>query len=168
MICKRKYFTLTSLKIGDLNILKNERIGPRLDSPLCNYDTSSCLPGATLSLTDYATKIMHILPGGGLIVCATMKQGIRQIRESLPLVSTRQPPNYDVIGAGSLEGEAAVHIRAEYRSRFRVYFVTAFFHEHYVYYLSVQNKYLSNGKPPFTVSKLIRICRDEYRLNLFF
>lgn len=87
-------------------------------------------------------------------------------RESLPLVSTREPPNYDIIGAGSLEGEAAVHIRAEYRSRFRVYFVAAFFHEHYVYYLSVQNKYLSNGKLPFIVSKLIRICRDEHRLNL--
>ncbi|VDO25803.1 unnamed protein product [Onchocerca flexuosa] len=35
-------------------------------------------------------------------------------RESLPLVSTREPPNYDITGAGSLEGEAAVHVRAEH------------------------------------------------------
>ncbi|CAG9540417.1 unnamed protein product [Cercopithifilaria johnstoni] len=201
---------LSILDLNDLKVLKDKRVGPQSDSPLCNYDTSSCLPGAIPSLTDYVTKIMHILPNGGLIVCAAMKQGICQIRstddlsvlsnssitvapndisascvslvdnsdnlyvaatvlndspygESLPLVSTREPPNYDVVGAGSLEGEAAVHIRAEYHSRFRVHFVAAFFHEHYVYYLSVQNKYLSNGSPPFTVSKLIRICREEHR-----
>lgn len=87
-------------------------------------------------------------------------------RESLPLVSTRVLPNYNIIGAGSLEGEAAVHVRAEYRSRFFIYFVAAFFHEHYVYYLSVQNRYLLNGRPPFTASKLIRICRDEHKSNL--
>ncbi|VDK62047.1 unnamed protein product, partial [Onchocerca ochengi] len=201
---------LSILDLKDLKVLKHRRIGPQLDSPLCNYDSSSCLPGATLSLTDCVTKIMHTLPGGRLIICATMKQGICQIRstndltilsnssitvapsdisatcvslvdsngnlyvaatvtndspyrESLPLVSTREPPNYDIIGAGSLEGEAAVHVRAEYRSRFRVYFVAAFFHEHYVYYLSIQNKYPPNERPLFIVSKLIRICRDEHR-----
>uniref|UniRef100_A0A915PVS6 Sema domain-containing protein n=1 Tax=Setaria digitata TaxID=48799 RepID=A0A915PVS6_9BILA len=203
---------LSILDLRDLKVLEDRRIGPQMDSPLCNYDSSSCLPGATLSLTDYVTKIMHVLPDGGLIVCATMKQGICQIRstdnlslirnssitvapndvnatcvslvdnsgnlfvaatitgdspyrELFPLLSTREPPNYSIIGAGSLEDEAAVHIRAEYRSRLRIRFVAAFFHEHYVYYVSTQNKYMPNGRPPVTVhsSKLIRICREEHR-----
>lgn len=50
-------------------------------------------------------------------------------RESFPLVSTRESPNYNMIGFASLEGKAAVYIRAEYRPRFNVYFVATFFHE---------------------------------------
>lgn len=73
---------LSILDLKDLKVLKDRRIGPQLDSPLCNYDSSSCLPGATLSLTDYISKIMHTLPSGGLIVCATMKQGVCQIRST--------------------------------------------------------------------------------------
>lgn len=73
---------LSILDLKDLKVLKHRRIGPQLDSPLCNYDSSSCLPGATLSLTDCVTKIMHTLPGGRLIICATMKQGICQIRST--------------------------------------------------------------------------------------
>lgn len=76
---------LSILDLNDLKLLKDKRIGPQLDSPLCNYDTSLCLPGAILSPTDYVTKIMHILPNGGLVVCAAMKQGICQIRSTIDL-----------------------------------------------------------------------------------
>ncbi|KAL3982053.1 Sema domain family protein [Acanthocheilonema viteae] len=110
-----------------------------------------------------ATCISLIDSNGNLHFAATVTNE-SSYGESLPLVSTLEPPNYDIIGTGSLEGEAAVHIRTEYRFRFRIHFVAAFFHKHYVYYLNVQNKHLSNGRPPFTVSKLIRICRDDHRI----
>lgn len=79
------YVSLSILDLKNLEVLKDKKIGPQLDSPLCNYDTSSCLPGAILPRTDYVTKIMHILPSGGLIICATMKQGTCQTRSAVDL-----------------------------------------------------------------------------------
>lgn len=66
------------------------------------------------------------------------------------------------INSGSIDGEAAVHIRAEYRSRFHINYIAAFRDERYVYWAAVQNKYVqapSLANP--LVSRLIRVCQDD-------
>lgn len=88
-------------------------------------------------------------------------------RESFPAVSSREPPYYNIINSGSIEGEAAVHIRTEYRTRFRLRYVGAFLHDDYVYFVSVQSKRLSsNVLANLLISKLVRVCRGDHRYVL--
>lgn len=75
---------------------------------------------------------------------------------------SRLAPNFLPINSGHIDGEAAVHVRAEYKSRFKIRYVGAFKDEHYVYWASVQKKYVqapSISNP--LVSRLIRICKDD-------
>uniref|UniRef100_A0A1I8ESS9 Uncharacterized protein n=1 Tax=Wuchereria bancrofti TaxID=6293 RepID=A0A1I8ESS9_WUCBA len=77
--------------------------------------------------------------------------------ESLSIVSTHEPPNYDIIGGRSLEGEATVHIRAD---RFYVHFIAAFFHDHYVYYLK-QPDFDNRAAAALLVHNVIVAFTDE-------
>lgn len=56
----------------------------------------------------------------------------------------------------------SVIFRAEFRSRFRVQYVATFTDEHYVYWVTVQNKDVKGTSPvnPM-VSKLVRVCRND-------
>ncbi|TMS39516.1 hypothetical protein L596_006026 [Steinernema carpocapsae] len=110
-----------------------------------------------------SSTVSLIGESGFLHVAATYSSD-SPYRENFPAIATREPPLFYTINSGSIEGEAAVQIRAEYRSRFRVKYVGAFFDEHYVYYASVQNKYVqapSLANP--LVSKIIRICANDQR-----
>ncbi|KAH7725497.1 CRE-PLX-2 protein [Aphelenchoides avenae] len=83
-------------------------------------------------------------------------------REGFPAIATRLTSSLLPINSGSIEGEAAVYIRAEYRTRFRVQYIAAFLDEHYVYFATVQNKYVqapSIANP--TVSRLVRVCQND-------
>ncbi|KAK0399439.1 hypothetical protein QR680_003050 [Steinernema hermaphroditum] len=202
---------LLSLNSSDLSLIHEVDTGPVLDSPFCNFDSSSCIRASTLKQTDNHNKILHVT-SEGLLSCGSVRQGVCDIRsvnnihdvvqsgtvpiaansansstvsllgesgflyvaatysgdspyrENFPAIATREPPLYYTINSGSIEGEAAVQIRAEYRSRFRVNYVGAFLDEHYVYYASVQNKYVqapSLANP--LVSKIIRICANDQR-----
>uniref|UniRef100_A0A1I7Y844 Sema domain-containing protein n=1 Tax=Steinernema glaseri TaxID=37863 RepID=A0A1I7Y844_9BILA len=202
---------LLSLNTTDLSLIHEVDTGPVLDSPFCNFDSSSCIRASSLKQTDNHNKILHAT-SEGVLACGSVRQGVCDVRslknihevlqsgtvpiaansansstvslignsgylyvaatysgdspyrENFPAIATREPPLYYTINSGSIEGEAAVQIRAEYRSRFRVSYVGAFFDEHYVYYASVQNKYVqapSLANP--LVSKIIRICANDQR-----
>lgn len=108
---------------------------------------------STISLIDAS--------GEKLFVAATYSYE-SPYREGFPAVATRLAPNFFPINSGHIDGEAAVHIRAEYKSRFKISYVGGFFDEHYVYLASVQKKYVqapSISNP--LVSRLIRICKDD-------
>uniref|UniRef100_A0A1I7VXJ7 Sema domain-containing protein n=1 Tax=Loa loa TaxID=7209 RepID=A0A1I7VXJ7_LOALO len=150
---------LSILDLKDLKAFEEQKDRPPIGQSIIILSNSSI----TVAPNDIGATCVSLVDSNSILYVAATVTNDSPYGGSIPLVSTRKPPNYDIIGSGSLEGEAAVHIRTEYRSRFRVYFIAAFFHEHYVYYLSVQNKYLSNGRSPFTASKLIRICRNEHR-----
>ncbi|CAD5226439.1 unnamed protein product [Bursaphelenchus xylophilus] len=83
-------------------------------------------------------------------------------RDGFPAVTTRAIPSLITLNSGSLEGEAAVFIRADYRQRFKVEYVTSFTFDNYIYTASIQNQDL---KLPSTlghsVSKLIRVCQND-------
>ncbi|KAI6187233.1 hypothetical protein M3Y98_00220500 [Aphelenchoides besseyi] len=83
-------------------------------------------------------------------------------REAFPAIATRSLPSLLPLNSGSIDGEAAVVVRAEFRSRFRVRYVSTFQDEHYVYWAAVQNRDIkgtSLTNPQ--VSRLIRVCRND-------
>lgn len=91
----------------------------------------------------------------------------------MPAVCSREPPNYNTINAGSIEGEAAVHIRYEYRRTLKVDYIAAFFHHQFVYFISVEhqeNKRIVQKLLPqkTETSKLIRICKNDTRYEFSF
>uniref|UniRef100_A0A7E4ZSZ3 Sema domain-containing protein n=1 Tax=Panagrellus redivivus TaxID=6233 RepID=A0A7E4ZSZ3_PANRE len=107
---------------------------------------------STVSLIDAASEKLYV---------ASTHSFDSPYREDVPSVTTRLLYNLLPINAGSLDGEAAVHIRAEYRSRFRVNYVHAFRDEHYIYWATVQNKYVMSSAYAKKVTKLIRVCQDD-------
>lgn len=88
-------------------------------------------------------------------------------RDAFPSVCTRRLDEdgvFDLVDRGSIEGESSVHIRAEYKSQFRVTYVGGFQHEHFAYWGSMQRKQPTGSAAtnPF-ISKLIRICTGDTR-----
>lgn len=83
-------------------------------------------------------------------------------REAFPAVATRSIPSMLPLNSGAIDGEASVVVRAEFRSRFQVQYVSTFTDEHYIYWATVQNRDVKGTSPvnPM-VSKLIRVCRDD-------
>uniref|UniRef100_A0A915D937 DNA topoisomerase n=1 Tax=Ditylenchus dipsaci TaxID=166011 RepID=A0A915D937_9BILA len=114
---------------------------------------------STLSLVDQG--------GERLYVAASIlpHQHLHAYRDSFPAVSTRLgPAGLLPINSGSIEGEAAVYVRQP----FQVEYVAGFSHERYMYWASVQHKYVQQtqhvSNPSLTnplVSKLIRVCEDD-------
>uniref|UniRef100_A0A914WT31 Sema domain-containing protein n=1 Tax=Plectus sambesii TaxID=2011161 RepID=A0A914WT31_9BILA len=86
-------------------------------------------------------------------------------RDAFPSVCTRRLDEdgvFDLVDRGSIEGESSVHIRAEFKSQFRVTYVGGFQHEHFAYWGSMQRKQPigSATTNPF-ISKLIRVCTGD-------
>uniref|UniRef100_A0A914CJF6 Sema domain-containing protein n=1 Tax=Acrobeloides nanus TaxID=290746 RepID=A0A914CJF6_9BILA len=130
--------------IGNLNrVLRNGSSPVAANSP----------NASTVSLVDET--------GEKLFVAATYSYE-SPYREGFPAVATRIAPNFLPINSGHIDGEAAVHIRAEYKSRFKIRYIGGFKDEHYIYWASVQKKYVQapSISNPF-VSRLIRICKDD-------
>uniref|UniRef100_A0AAF5DK30 Sema domain-containing protein n=2 Tax=Strongyloides stercoralis TaxID=6248 RepID=A0AAF5DK30_STRER len=68
---------LYKLKVSNLTILQTSKTGPILDSPLCNYDLSSCVDlNLVKEKTDNYNKLLQITPSGQLLVCGSTRQGI--------------------------------------------------------------------------------------------
>lgn len=83
-------------------------------------------------------------------------------REAFPAVATRSIPNLLPLNSGAIDGEASVVIRAEFRPRFQVRYVSTFTDEHYIYWATVQSRDVkgTNLVNPL-VSRLIRVCRND-------
>lgn len=83
-------------------------------------------------------------------------------REAFPAVATRLIPSMLPLNSGAIDGEASVVIRAEFRPRFKVQYVSTFTDEHYVYWATVQSKDVKGTSlvNPM-VSRLVRVCRGD-------
>ncbi|VDN28033.1 unnamed protein product [Cylicostephanus goldi] len=140
----------------------------RLNSPLCNVDGSSCLKDAVLRETDNHNKILQILPSG-LLQCGSVRQvaasfsGDSPYRDPFPAVALRELPSFSVVNSGSLEGEAAVFLRAEVRTSFAVQYLSIFHHQHYVYIAAVQSQDTRKTRGAPKVAKLLRFCDNDTR-----
>lgn len=74
---------LYKLKVSNLTILQTSKTGPILDSPLCNYDLSSCVDiNIVKEKTDNYNKLLQITPSGHLFVCGSTRQGICNLYDS--------------------------------------------------------------------------------------
>ena len=107
---------------------------------------------STVSLVDES--------GEKLFVAATYSYD-SPYREGIPAVTTRLLYNFQPINAGGIESESAVTIRAEYRARFLVNYIDTFRHNKFVYWATVQNKYVVSNAYSKKVTKLIRVCQDD-------
>uniref|UniRef100_A0A0N5B395 Sema domain-containing protein n=1 Tax=Strongyloides papillosus TaxID=174720 RepID=A0A0N5B395_STREA len=62
---------------SNLSILQKTSTGPILDSPLCNYDLSSCVDVNVIKeKTDNYNKLLQKTPSGQLLICGSTRQGI--------------------------------------------------------------------------------------------
>uniref|UniRef100_A0AC34RI63 Sema domain-containing protein n=1 Tax=Panagrolaimus sp. JU765 TaxID=591449 RepID=A0AC34RI63_9BILA len=107
---------------------------------------------STVSMVDDA--------GEKLFVAATYSYD-SPYREGVPAVTTRLLYNFQPINSGGIESESAVTIRAEYRARFLVNYIGVFRHNKFVYWATVQNKYVGSTAYSKKVTKLIRVCQDD-------
>ncbi|KAL3077577.1 hypothetical protein niasHS_012283 [Heterodera schachtii] len=87
-------------------------------------------------------------------------------REAFPAVTTRlladglQPAR-----VGSLDGEAAVYVRAEFRARLPIRYLLVFRDSHFVYWLVVQPVSAQSGSPLTT--RLVRVCLEDDRYTSY-
>ncbi|VDK58675.1 unnamed protein product [Anisakis simplex] len=152
---------LSVLNISTLQLISETKTGPESFSNL-NIIYNGSIPIAPNSANSSCVSIID--KSSEILYVASEYTTESPYRESFPAVSSREPPYYNIINSGSIEGEAAVHIRAEYRNRFKVKYINAFLHHHYVFFLSLQNKHPSpNVISNSPISKLIRICKSDYR-----
>uniref|UniRef100_A0AC35U6B2 Sema domain-containing protein n=1 Tax=Rhabditophanes sp. KR3021 TaxID=114890 RepID=A0AC35U6B2_9BILA len=136
------------------NIVSNGTVPVAANSP----------SSSTVSLIDNKTGKLYV---------ATTFSSDSPYRDNHPAVATRESSTYYPINFGSIEGEAAVQIRAEHRSRFVVDYVDVFKYEHYVFWAAVQNRNVHQKGGILSalitnplVTKLIRVCADDERPNL--
>uniref|UniRef100_A0A0N5A3Z0 Sema domain-containing protein n=1 Tax=Parastrongyloides trichosuri TaxID=131310 RepID=A0A0N5A3Z0_PARTI len=68
---------------SNLTLLQKSKTGPVLDSPLCNYDLSSCVDvNLVKQKTDNVNKLLQLTPSGQLLVCGSTRQGICNLYNS--------------------------------------------------------------------------------------
>ncbi|KIH56391.1 hypothetical protein ANCDUO_13428 [Ancylostoma duodenale] len=96
---------------------------------------SGDVPVASNSPT--ASCVSLLLSKHHLAVAASFS-GDSPYRDPFPAVALRELPSFSVVNSGSLEGEAAVFLRAEVRSSFSIEYLSIFHHQHYVYIAVVQ------------------------------
>uniref|UniRef100_A0A1I7WME4 Sema domain-containing protein n=1 Tax=Heterorhabditis bacteriophora TaxID=37862 RepID=A0A1I7WME4_HETBA len=113
------------------------------------------------SNTASASTVSILLPDSRLVVAASHSSD-SPYRDPFPAVALREPPDYLVANSGSLEGEAAVFIRAEFRSSFPVRYLKAFRHQHFVYIAAIQAEETRQARAPM-VTKLARFCDNDTR-----
>ncbi|VDL63773.1 unnamed protein product [Nippostrongylus brasiliensis] len=175
---------LAALSEEELLPLHSISTGPIRDSPLCSVDGSSCLKDAVLRDTDNHNKNLSLTVQGDLPVAAisptascvslTLSPSLLAVavshsvdspyREPFPAVALRELPELSVVNAGSLEGEAAVFLRAELRSSFSVRYLNMFHYQHYVFIAAVQAQDTRQTRTAAPmVAKLLRICDNDTR-----
>ncbi|VDM53655.1 unnamed protein product [Angiostrongylus costaricensis] len=97
------------------------------------------------------------------LAVAVSYSGDSPYRDPFPAVAVRELPSYLVLNAGSLEGEAAVFLRAELRLSFDMQYLTIFHHEHYVFIATVQSQNTRQMRSLSRVTKLLRFCDNDTR-----
>uniref|UniRef100_A0A0K0DAG3 Sema domain-containing protein n=1 Tax=Angiostrongylus cantonensis TaxID=6313 RepID=A0A0K0DAG3_ANGCA len=122
--------------------------------------SSGDVPVASISPT--ASCISLVLSPTRLAV-AVSYSGDSPYRDPFPAVAVRELPSYLVLNAGSLEGEAAVFLRAELRLSFVVQYLTIFHHAHYVFIAAVQSQNTRQMRSLPRVTKLLRFCDNDTR-----
>lgn len=128
--------------------------------------TSSLVPVAANSANASTVAFIGDVDGEKrLFVAATYTY--EHYRDAFPSVCTRRLDEdgvFDLVDRGSIEGESSVHIRAEFKSQFRVSYIGGFQHEHFAYWGSMQRKQPTGSATtnPY-ISKLIRICSGDTR-----
>ncbi|KAJ1346550.1 hypothetical protein KIN20_001367 [Parelaphostrongylus tenuis] len=122
--------------------------------------SSGDVPVASISPT--ASCVSIVLSPTRLAV-AVSYSGDSPYRDPFPAVAIRELPSYSVLNAGSLEGEAAVFLRAELRLSFIVHYLTIFHYEHYVFIAAVQSQDTRQMRSLPRVSKLLRFCDNDTR-----
>uniref|UniRef100_A0A915MX25 Sema domain-containing protein n=1 Tax=Meloidogyne javanica TaxID=6303 RepID=A0A915MX25_MELJA len=87
-------------------------------------------------------------------------------REAFPAVTTRLlSDGLQTVNAGSLDGEAAVHIRVEYRRHMQLNYLYAFRDQHFIYWLAVQPRSPNTGAA--LITRLIRVCLEDDRYTSY-
>ncbi|CAI2335659.1 unnamed protein product [Caenorhabditis sp. 36 PRJEB53466] len=114
--------------------------------------TESSVPVAANSLD--ASTVSLILDNRLIVAASPTKES--PYRDPFPAVAMRTLPGLVVENAGDLEGEAAVFLRAAYRSAFR--FVHTFVHEHFVFVVATVTPRETRNP---TTTRLIRFCRND-------
>ncbi|KAK6747668.1 hypothetical protein RB195_000705 [Necator americanus] len=103
-----------------------------------------------------------VLPDRRFAVAASYS-GDSPYRDPFPAVALRELPSFSVVNSGSLEGEAAVFLRAEVRSSFSIHYLNIFHHQHYVYIAAVQSQDTRKIRGATRVAKLLRFCDNDTR-----
>ncbi|KHJ77841.1 hypothetical protein OESDEN_22539 [Oesophagostomum dentatum] len=109
-----------------------------------------------------ASCVSLILPKQRLAIAASYS-GDSPYRDPFPAVALRELPSFSVVNSGSLEGEAAVFLRAEVRSSFDVQYLSIFHHQHYVYIAAVQSQDTRKTRGAPRAAKLLRFCDNDTR-----
>uniref|UniRef100_A0A915LS41 Sema domain-containing protein n=1 Tax=Meloidogyne javanica TaxID=6303 RepID=A0A915LS41_MELJA len=87
-------------------------------------------------------------------------------REAFPAVTTRLlSDGLQTANVGSLDGEAAVHIRVEYRRHMQLNYLYAFRDQHFIYWLAVQPRSPNTGAA--LITRLIRVCLEDDRYTSY-
>ncbi|EPB68966.1 sema domain protein [Ancylostoma ceylanicum] len=121
---------------------------------------SGDVPVASNSPT--ASCVSLVLSEHHLAVAASFS-GDSPYRDPFPAVALRELPSFSVVNSGSLEGEAAVFLRAEVRSSFTIEYLSIFHHQHYVYIAVVQSQDTRKTRSAPRVAKLLRFCDNDTR-----
>uniref|UniRef100_A0A8R1HQ86 Sema domain-containing protein n=1 Tax=Caenorhabditis japonica TaxID=281687 RepID=A0A8R1HQ86_CAEJA len=104
--------------------------------------------------SENASTVSLLLDNRLIVAASPTKES--PYRDPFPAVAMRSLPGLMVENAGDLEGEAAVFLRAAYRSAFK--FVHTFAHEHFVFVVATVSPREARG--PVT-TRLIRFCRND-------
>ncbi|PIC43276.1 hypothetical protein B9Z55_004069 [Caenorhabditis nigoni] len=101
-----------------------------------------------------ASTVSQIIDDRLVVAASPTKES--PYRDPFPAVAIRNLPGLNVENAGDLEGEAAVYLRAAYRSSFR--FVTTFSHQHFIFVVATVTP--RETRLPVT-TRLIRFCKND-------
>ncbi|KAF1764913.1 hypothetical protein GCK72_004864 [Caenorhabditis remanei] len=114
--------------------------------------TESSIPVAANSPD--ASTVSQIIDNRLIVAASPTKES--PYRDPFPAVAIRNLPGLNVENAGDLEGEAAVFLRAAYRSSFR--FLHTFSHQHFIFVVATVTP--RETRLPVT-TRLIRFCRND-------
>uniref|UniRef100_A0A1I8BV42 Sema domain-containing protein n=1 Tax=Meloidogyne hapla TaxID=6305 RepID=A0A1I8BV42_MELHA len=110
-----------------------------------------------------------ILVGDRLFVASGISSEIptdSPYREAFPAITTRLlSDGLQTVHSGSLDGEAAVHIRVEYRRHMQLRYLYAFRDQHFIYWLAVQPRNANTGAA--LITRLIRVCLEDDRYTSY-
>ncbi|KAK6034031.1 hypothetical protein COOONC_28463, partial [Cooperia oncophora] len=122
--------------------------------------SSGDVPVAAISPT---ASCVSLKLSSQLLAIAVSHSGDSPYRDPFPAVALRELPGLSVVNAGSLEGEAAVFLRAELRSSFAVRYLNIFHYEHYVFIAAIQPQETRQSRSAPQVAKLLRFCDNDTR-----